>query len=421
LKTLHVIPAIAPRYGGPSNVIVSMVRALNRLGETRAEIATTDADGANGSIDCNSVPADLPVHWFRHTWSERWKYAVDLRDWLRQHTGDYDLIHIHALWSFSSSAAARAAVKAGVPYILRPAGMLSDYSWNHRGWRKRLYWWLTERHTIGDADAFHVTSDEEAAEVRALEPETPVFVIANGVDSAAFTTQKNTAELRRRCGPSAADKSILLYMSRLHPKKGITDRLLPAVAAMESTCFVAIVGGEDSHAPGFAREVMAAVDDLGLRGRVALLGEVTGDDRWALFDGADAFVLPSHSENFGVVVAEAMARGCPVVVTDAVQSSAHVAAAGAGVVVPGDVLSLASALDRILADGSMRISCSEAGREYAARSFHWDQIALQIRQMYEDCLLDRDEVGGASDAHAAHNARILSASQTPPTTGISAR
>jgi len=363
-----------------------MVRALNAIDGVRAAIATTDADGADGRLSAADLPPDVPVHMFRRTCSEQWKLSIGLRRWLARHTGEYDIVHIHAVWSFATATAARAAARHNIPYIVRPAGMLSSYSWNNRGWRKRLYWSLVERQTIQKAAGFHATSDEEAAEVRGVRADAKVFVITNGVEDAAFTAPRDAADLRRRCGANAADKPIVLFLSRLHPIKGIVDRLLPAVASMRSPCFLAIVGADDAHSPGHSGDVMAAIDGLGLRGRVALLGAVTGSQRWPLFDGADAFVLPSHSENFGVVVAEAMARGCPAVVTQAVQSCEHVAAARAGEVVPGDVPALASALDRVLSEPELRTVYRASGRAYARRHFCWDEIAQRVKRMYADCL-----------------------------------
>jgi glycosyltransferase involved in cell wall biosynthesis len=119
---------------------------------------------------------------------------------------------------------------------------------------------------------------------------------------------------------------------------------------------------------------------------VALLGPIAAAQRWHLFDGAAAFVLPSHSENFGIVVAEAMARGCPVVVSEAVQAAEHVKTAGAGIVVPLDIESWAQALSGIVRDTAARSLLGEAGRQYATHQFRWDQIAGQILAMYENCL-----------------------------------
>ncbi len=128
------------------------------------------------------------------------------------------------------------------------------------------------------------------------------------------------------------------------------------------------------------------VANLKLNHRVAFLGAIPHAERWGLFDGADLFVLPSHSENFGIVVAEAMARRIPVVVSDEVQSSEHVTAALAGRVVPLDVDALARALDDLLGDPAGRAAAGERGSHYARSHFGWDEVAGKIRSLYEDCL-----------------------------------
>src|SRR5262245_51422490 len=106
MRCLHVIPAVAPRYGGPSTAITAMVTALNRLPGIAAEIATTDADGSSGRLNREALPPDLPIHVFRRTFSEQWKYSVGLRKWLKAHVGEYDMVHAHGLWSFAPAAAA---------------------------------------------------------------------------------------------------------------------------------------------------------------------------------------------------------------------------------------------------------------------------------------------------------------------------
>jgi glycosyltransferase involved in cell wall biosynthesis len=184
----------------------------------------------------------------------------------------------------------------------------------------------------------------------------------------------------------AAGEPILLFLSRLHPKKGIVDRLLPAVAAMRTPCVLAIVGGEDGHAPGYEAEVRRTIEGLGLGSRVAMLGPVSGDERWAMFDGAAAFVLPSHAENFGIVVGEAMARGCPAVVTREVQSASLVERAGGGVVVCGEAAELSAALDRLLADEAERKAMGERGRAWANQHLQWSAVARQVSQMYDEVL-----------------------------------
>jgi glycosyltransferase involved in cell wall biosynthesis len=212
------------------------------------------------------------------------------------------------------------------------------------------------------------------------------MIVPNGVEESAWIEPTNRDALATACKLTACQRPIVLFLSRLHPKKGITDLLLPAFASMKVNATLAIAGGEDDRAPGYENEIRRTISRYRLHDRVVLLGPVNGNQRWALFDSADLFVLPSHSENFGVVVAEAMARGCPVVVADSVQSWMHVVAAGAGEVVPGDAANVATALDRVLSDTALRKRYGEAGRVYAERHFRWNQIAQQVQEMYWESL-----------------------------------
>lgn len=383
---LHVIPGIAPQYGGPSTAIGPMCRALSRRPGFTVELATTDADGPGGSLPPNKLPAGFVTHLFPRTFSEKWKYSGELGRWLHSRAGDYDILHVHALWSFASAAAGSAARRAKVPYVVRPAGMLSRYTWEHGGWKKRVYWRLIERRTVCGAVAIHATSSEEATDARVVRPNVEPHVIPNGVEDAAWDTPPDPDTLRRRCGPAAKDRPIILYLSRLHPKKGVVDLLLPAFAELSADAFLAIAGGADPHYVGYEGEIRAAVEKLGLGDRVILLGEVAPADRWAMFDGAAGFVLPSHSENFGIVVVEAMARGCPVVVTEAVNACEHVTTADAGWVVkrtPGDV---AAGLAACLADPHAAGVAGARSREYTKTHLGWDAIAGRIERMYRGCL-----------------------------------
>jgi glycosyltransferase involved in cell wall biosynthesis len=392
MRILHVIPGVARRYGGPSTGIGPLVAALNQLPDTTAEIATTDADGPGGRLDPTETPAGVTTHLFRRDCSERWKFSSGLARWLFRHAAVYDVIHTHAIWSFAPTVAAAAARRVGIPYIIRPAGMLSGYTWGRRAFTKRAYWSLIEKRTIRRAAGFHATSPEEAREILAVHPAARVVVAPNGVENSAWTTPPQPDTLRPCCGPTVGDRPIILFLSRLHPKKGITDLLLPALARLSTDAFLAIAGGPDDHADGYDAEVRATIDRLGLMNRVALLGPVEGSTRWELYDGADVFVLPSRSENFGIVVAEAMARGCPVIVTDGVQAADHVLAAGAGRVVPFAVEPLVAALNEVLSDPSAQDAMGKSGQVYAAQHFNWDRVAETVRGLYDECVSRRPEV-----------------------------
>jgi glycosyltransferase involved in cell wall biosynthesis len=304
-----------------------MAEALARLPGITVEVAATDADGPAGRLRPEDLPpSPVPVRLFARTASEQWKISLPLRKWLNARAGDYDLLHVHALWSFATAAACSAARKHKKPVVIRPCGMLSAYTWGRGAWKKRLYWGLVERRNVAGARAVHATSPGEAEDVARLGvvPADRVFDIPLGLEPHAWEAPKAPAPL------GFDGRPVVLYLSRLHPKKGVVDILLPAFARLKSDAVLVIAGAADERTPGYDAEIREAVSRLGLSDRVRLLGPVAAADRWGVYDAADVFVLPSHSENFGVVVTEAMACGVPVVGTDAVQSCEHVTAAGAG-------------------------------------------------------------------------------------------
>lgn len=382
LRVLHVIPAIASRYGGPSFAIRALCKAQSHLDGMEPEIATTDADGPNGRIHAEEVSDLCPVHLFPKTWSERWKYSRHLGRWLRANVSRFDIVHIHAVWSYSTRAAANAALQCKVPYIVRPAGMLSEWSFSHRSLMKSLFWRFGERECLVHATGFHATSEQEAEEIRRLIPGSHVSVIQNGVSEDAWQSETDIKQVRSQLGIPDDGAPVILFLSRLHPKKGVIDLLLPAFASLSVPARLVIAGGADEHAPEYAQEVNRSIERLNLKDRVIVTGAIPPDRRWSLLDAADVFILPSHSENFGIVVAEAMARGRAVIVTDAVQSFVHVQASQGGIVVPVTVEAVRDALERILRDPQQRQTMGDAGRKYAKSHFRWDSIGQRVQEMY---------------------------------------
>lgn len=341
------------------------------------DVAATNADGPGQHLSTAALPAALAAsRLFQRNFSESWKYSRALGRWLDENVGQYDIVHIHALWSYSSMAAARACRKHQVPYIVRPAGMLSAYSMNLRGLRKRIYWWLMEQATVKGASAIHATSLGEQRDILAVDPDARVHIIPNSLPEEAFTPP---AQPPRKTG------SHLLFLSRLHPVKGIVDRLLPAIAAVNTPFTLTIAGDEDARSPGYAEAVKRTIGSLGLRDRVNMPGSVTGDQRWALFDKADLFVLPSHSENFGIVIAEAMARGCPYLISRDVQAADFFAKSNAGRVVDS-VDELSQAITALLLAPALRIEMGLAGKKFAKQHFHGRNVAAKIVSMYESTI-----------------------------------
>lgn len=392
MNVLHVIDAVSWQYGGTTATLLPLCDALARTPGLRIEVAATDADGPGRRL--TEPPACAArIRLFRKDFGNTWKFSAGLHRWLARHVRDYDLVHVHGVWSFSTTAACRHARRQRVPYILFPHGMLSAYSWSRSpvsAIQKRAYWRLVERANANGASRLQLTSAGEGRDMEPLRLAPPVTVIPLGLEPVAWGAQPEPGWLRAQLHGKDRGRPIVLFLSRLHPKKGVVDFLLPAFRAVRGDAFLVIAGGPDPHAPGHAAEVAAAVTALELADRVHLLGPVAPADRWRAYDGADVFVLPSRQENFGLVVTEAMARGVPVVASEHVHSSEHLAlAGGAGVTIPLRPEALAEAVDRLLADPAERARMGAAGRRYAA-TLRWGRVADQVVTMYRDCVAERE-------------------------------
>ncbi|HVS00995.1 MAG TPA: glycosyltransferase [Thermoanaerobaculia bacterium] len=374
MRLLHVVPTYAPawRHGGPIRAVHGLCKALARRGH-EVTVFTTDVD-TNGA-----VPLERPVRldgvevWYFPVRSPRRLYrSPAMGRALASRLQGFDLVHLHSVFLWPTSAAAWTAERAGVPYLLAPRGMLVPDLLKRRGrLRKTLWLRLVERRTIARAAGLHVTADLEAEEAARLGLPLPeVFVVPNGV---APEPLRKGAQLSPAVREVLDRGPFLLFLGRVSWKKGL-DRLIPAMAHVPGAS-LAIAGNDDEeYRPKLERL-------FGVSDRVVFLGAVDGDDKAALLHRAAALVLPSYSENFGNSVLEAMAAGRPVVVTPEVGLAPVVREAGAGIVVEGDPDRLGPALRDLLADPHL----DEMGRRGAAeaeRRFGWDAIAEKMEETY---------------------------------------
>lgn len=381
MKVLHVIPSIGPLRGGPSAAVVAMVAALRQQG-VDAGILTTDD---NGPGRFEALPLErwtehrgVPVIAFR-----RWmpplaplrEYAVSpaFSRWLGRHLGDYDLLHVHALFSYPSTSAMAQARRAGVPYLLRSIGQLDRWSLTQSARRKRWMLRLIERRNLLGAAAIHVTSDQESQDVAALGLSVPRLVLPLGVTL--------PAELPGRPARPAGSPVRFLFLSRLHPKKRL-DVLLEALAQLQARCpgqawELRIAGSGD---PDYTTRCRDLARRLGLEARCHWLGFLEGEAKWRELVGADWFVLPSASENFGIAVVEALAAGTPVLISSEVGVAPAVAAAGAGIITPATAEGLAGSLAQALQPPSEQQQ--DAARNLAREHFSWSTLATRLIAAY---------------------------------------
>lgn len=383
MNVLHVIPSLGPLRGGPSTALPAMVQGLARSGLT-VHVATTD-DNGRGRM---KVPLGEPVvqggvttrYFPRQTnfYTASWP----LTRWLARHVRDYDVLHIHALFSYPSTAAAFVARRHRVPYVLRPLGTLNHWGMAHRRpWLKRASLRLIERRILAGASAVHYTSDGERREARELGLGGRSVVIPLGVDPAAFEGP-GAPERLFRTNPQLVGRPIVLFLSRVHPVKGL-DILLPAFAELRRRRpeVALLIAGEGER--DYLARLRADAQRLGVADHVVWAGFLAGDDKRAAFAAATLFVLPSYSENLGIAALEAMAAGLPVIVSDRIGFAAAVQQSEAGIVLPCDAGALASALERLVSDTDLRRRLGANGDRLVRERFSVEATTRDLIALYE--------------------------------------
>ncbi|HJU44954.1 MAG TPA: glycosyltransferase [Vicinamibacterales bacterium] len=380
MKILHVVASYLPamRYGGTIVSVHGLCRALAERGHD-VHVFTTSVDGDRDSDVPHETPVVLDgvhVWYFRSPRFRRLYWAPGLRRTLRRHVGEFDVVHTHAIYLWPLWTAARLARQAGVPYVVSPRGMLEKQLIEQKSavWKAGLIGFI-EKRTLEHAAAVHMTSRREAEQAAAFGFQLPpVHVIPNGV------TIERSSGTRVSEGISdiAGSDPYVLFLGRVNWKKGL-DRLINAMAHAGNVRL--LIAGNDEE------EYALVLDDLarqaGVSDRVIFTGPVHGKDKAALLSSARVLVLPSYSENFGNVVVEAMAAGCPVIVTREVGIADAVEQAGAGLVVDGTPAALGGAIGALAGDTRRREEMGARGRAAAAAQFSWPAVAARMEQLYQ--------------------------------------
>lgn len=383
MKVLHVIPAVAPRYGGPSRAILEMCRALQERGIDLL-IATTDADGPGRlSVEPGRPRAykGVPTIFFPRQWSEGFKYSNLLARWLDSNVKTFDLLHIHAVFSHSSIAAALACRRYGIPYVLRPLGSLDPWSLNQKRLRKRLLWHFGVKQMLRGAVALHYTTAEERRLAEDSLGLTRGVVVPLAVNEDLFKASAVPPCFRWRF-PSLGADPYLLVLCRLHPKKGLElllEAFLALIEQMEFKRWRLVVAGQGEA--GYVTSLQRLAQQGGGNGRILFTGWLEGAEKISALREAALVALPSHQENFGLSVVEALACGVPVLVSSHVNLAEQIQAAGAGWVVSLERAALEHALFEALREGGERARRGAAGRDFA-RGFSWPRIAADLVRLY---------------------------------------
>lgn len=375
MKVLHVIASLSPARGGPGIVLRQLMAGLAAQGIT-VHVATTDDNGPRARL---AVPTAVPrdedggtVFYFPRQISF-YSFSWPMARWLARHIREYDVVHIHGLFGYPSTVAAGLARRFGVAYMIRPLGTLSQWGLAmRRPLLKRFSLALIERRILKNAAAVHATSEQESQEVMTACPDCRTVVIPNPVASPETIPSRSV-----RVKPQ-----VILFLSRIDPKKGL-ELLLPAfdrIAASRAGLLLVVAGDGE---PAYVDSIHRMAKSLRAHDRIRFAGSADGDSKLRLFADADLFVLPSHSENFGVAVVEAMAHEVPVLISPNVGIHNEITTASAGREVICAVEPLAQAmLEMMESDPDSLKQMGRNGRRLARENYAPEVVARLLAHEY---------------------------------------
>jgi len=388
MHILHAIPSISLVQGGPSHAIRTMEQALTAL-DVAVETATTDDDGPGARLACplgKPVPEDGVRRWYFRKNGEFYKVSWTFMRWVLNAVKHFDLVHIHGLFSFTSVISAWAARRAGVPYVIRPLGVLARYGMTQRRpLFKRLSLRFIEEPLLRDAAAVHFTSESERDEARMLGIPMRAVVIPLGLEP----VEPGKGERFIEQEPELADRFRLLYLSRLNPKKNL-EGLIRALGLLHRDGMqpVLLIGG--SGDPEYVESLRNLARQECVADQLRWLGHVSGEMKADLLAVSDLFVLPSFSENFGIAVVEALAAGLPCVVGQGVALATKVESVGAGVAVAPEPEAIALGLRQYLESPKQRCAASEAAKQLAHNDYSIEQMGKRLVEFYQSILFPQE-------------------------------
>jgi glycosyltransferase involved in cell wall biosynthesis len=375
MRVLHVIPSVAERSGGPATAIIPMCRALKQEG---VEVLLVSTNAGMDHDEGVSEYKGIPAKFFPTQMGESFKYSRPLSSWLSSNIERFDVAHIHAVFNHSSIAAAHVCRRAGVPYVVRPLGTLEPWSMTQKSIRKRVFWQISGKGMLRRAAAIHYTTQAEKLSTERLLGLNHGKVIALGIEANSATSVTD-AKLEQYF-PELANKPYALVMSRLHPKKGLDvliDAFLSLVQVQKFAHWRLVIAGD-----GPADHVLKLKAIAGSSSQIHFTGWLDGEKKDAVLGRASLLALPSHQENFGLCVMEALSRSVPVLVSPHVNLAEEIVLANAGWIATVDKDALMSRLAEALSDDDERRRRGQAGKQLSQK-YSWTTTAKNLLDLYK--------------------------------------
>jgi glycosyltransferase involved in cell wall biosynthesis len=378
IRVCQVVASVNEFTGGPAWSVTGLSEALSKRG-IRTHLCTLDYSHLGRQIPApgvtlHSYRASFVTNYFRGLHSKTKGVLDELA------RGSLDIVHNHGLWMRPNVYARRSANRYKLPLVISPRGMLESWSLGYSWGKKQIAWHLYEHKNLTSAAMFHATSVTEVHSIRRLGFRQPIALIKNGVN-AVRRDEIVAPDILVKKFPALAGKKWLLAMSRIHPKKGM-ESLLPVWQDLvpQFADWHLVIAGSDLI--GYQAELEKLVTSLKLAEHVTFTGPLTGEFKQAALGNAELFVLPSHSENFGIVVAESLAHSVPVVTTRATPWQ-DLKTHHCGWWIDDNPTALKTALVAAMAlDPQMRRDMGLRGRSLIEQKYSWSQVAAQMASVY---------------------------------------
>jgi glycosyltransferase involved in cell wall biosynthesis len=388
IRVIFSIAGLHPESGGPSQTVPALAGALAAAGAAPEVVALHY--GA-GSRPPHLPPVAVPVTFVpcASPWARRLQWTPNFASILEKRCRETaaSILHDTGLWLLTNHAAARVSARLNLPRMVSPRGMLSGWALQHKNWKKGVAWSCYQRRDLATARVLHATSTAEVADIRAAGLTQPVAMIPNGVDLPP-PPPENLAP---------ADRRTLLFLGRIHPVKGLLDLVRAWARVRPAGWRVVVAGGDEMN---HRAEVEAAVRAARLESDFRFIGPTENNAKWNCFRQADLFVLPSHSENFGLVVAEALACGVPVIATRGTPWE-DLVAHRCGWWVPVGEEGLAEALREATAlPPAQLVAMGRQGRALVENRYAWPKMAEHMLAVYA-WMLGRGAMPGCVNTIAA--------------------
>ncbi len=381
LKIAHVIASLDPAAGGPPMVVLRLAGAQAALGHD-VSVVSFDVPDARDRTDeaMRGLPYidKITVHRIAQGGILERTLGVGLGPKLGPWLADRQIVQLHGVWEPMLRISASIACKRAVPYVIMPHGMLDRWSMAQKRTKKRIALSLAYRRMLDGAAYLHALNDDEVGPIRELGIVAPIHVIPNGVFLEEIEPLPRAGAFRD-AHPELGDDPFILFLSRLHYKKGL-DYLADAfveVAAGHPRARL-VVAGPDG---GVRQTFEQSVRDAGVGDRVHVVGPIYGSAKYEAIVDAACFCLPSRQEGFSIAITESLACGTPVVISDACHFP-EVAQARAGFVLPLDPKRFAQSMLTLLEDNALRNTMSGNARTLVRERYTWPKIAEQALACY---------------------------------------